>query len=158
MVGYPNVGKSSVINALCNRKLVGVGCRPGKTKHFQTIQLESSLLLCDCPGLIFPNASSTRAEMVCNGVLPIDNIKDYLSPVDLLCERIPKIVLEKLYGVTIEKANATSFLGAYGTKRGFMTGRGLPDEAKCSKLVLKDFVNGRLLYCKVPPDCKEKVW
>jgi len=34
MVGYPNVGKSSVINALCNRKLVGVAARPGKTKHF----------------------------------------------------------------------------------------------------------------------------
>jgi large subunit GTPase 1 len=34
MVGYPNVGKSSVINALCNKKLVGVASRPGKTKHF----------------------------------------------------------------------------------------------------------------------------
>lgn len=34
MVGYPNVGKSSVINTLCHKKLVGVGSRPGKTKHF----------------------------------------------------------------------------------------------------------------------------
>lgn len=103
MVGYPNVGKSSAINALCNRKLVGVGARPGKTKHFQTLQLEPHLWVCDCPGLIFPNAQSTRAEMVCNGVLPIDNIKDYLSPVDLLCERIPKIVFEKLYGLDLRE-------------------------------------------------------
>lgn len=45
MVGYPNVGKSSVINTLCNRKLVGVASRPGKTKHFQTIQLEEDILV-----------------------------------------------------------------------------------------------------------------
>jgi large subunit GTPase 1 len=34
MVGYPNVGKSSVINVLCSRKRVGVASMPGKTKHF----------------------------------------------------------------------------------------------------------------------------
>jgi large subunit GTPase 1 len=34
MIGYPNVGKSSVINVLCGKKLVGVANRPGKTKHF----------------------------------------------------------------------------------------------------------------------------
>ena len=45
MVGYPNVGKSSVINTLCNKKLVGVGARPGKTKHFQTIPLENHLMV-----------------------------------------------------------------------------------------------------------------
>lgn len=39
--------------------------------------------------------------MVCNGVLPIDNIKDYLSPMDLLAERIPKIAFEKLYGINL---------------------------------------------------------
>ena len=39
MVGYPNVGKSSVINVLCGRKRVGVASMPGKTKHFQTLNL-----------------------------------------------------------------------------------------------------------------------
>lgn len=58
-------------------------------------------MLCDCPGLIFPNASSSRGEMVCNGVLPIDNMKDYLSPVDVLAMRIPKIIFEKLYGINL---------------------------------------------------------
>jgi large subunit GTPase 1 len=99
MVGYPNVGKSSVINTLCNRKLVGVAPRPGKTKHFQTIQLQEDIMvhntkhpqLCDCPGLVFPNAASSRAEMVCNGILPIDNMKDHLSPMDVLASRIPKV-------------------------------------------------------------------
>ncbi|CAD8094879.1 unnamed protein product [Paramecium primaurelia] len=162
MVGYPNVGKSSVINALCNRKLVGVAARPGKTKHFQTIPLEKYLLLCDCPGLIFPNASSSRAEMVCNGVLPIDNIKDYLSPMDLLAERIPKIAFEKIYGINLQEfkvIDASTVLSTYSQKRGFMTGRGLPDEAKAAKLMLKDFVNGKLLYVKLPPNYQgEALW
>jgi len=93
--------------------------------------------------------------MVCNGVLPIDNIKDYLSPVDLLCERIPKIVFEKLYGLDlkeVQKLDCSTFLQAYSKKRGYMTGRGLPDEAKASKIILKEFVNGKLLYCKLPPN------
>ena len=93
--------------------------------------------------------------MVCNGVLPIDNIKDYLSPMDLLAERIPKIVFEKLYGINLQEfknIDASTVLSTYSKKRGFMTGRGLPDEAKASKLMLKDFVNGKLLYVKLPPN------
>ena len=34
MVGFPNVGKSSLINVLCGKKMVGVDCKPGKTKNF----------------------------------------------------------------------------------------------------------------------------
>lgn len=61
MIGFPNVGKSSVINVLCNKKLVGVGARPGKTKNFQTIYLEKDLVLCDCPGLVFPSIVHSKA-------------------------------------------------------------------------------------------------
>jgi large subunit GTPase 1 len=37
LVGYPNVGKSSTINALVGAKRVAVGATPGKTKHFQVL-------------------------------------------------------------------------------------------------------------------------
>lgn len=135
-----------------------------RLSHWRNIYLYLVILiqLCDCPGLIFPNASSSRAEMVCNGVLPIDNIKDYLSPMDLLSQRIPKIVYEKLYGINLSEykdLDGSTVLATYSKKRGFVTGRGLPDEAKASKIMLKDFVNGKLLYVKLPPEYNgEKLW
>ena len=71
MVGYPNVGKSSTINALLGATAanhgaarVGVGATPGKTKHFQTLRLSDTITLCDCPGLVMPSFVSTREEMV----------------------------------------------------------------------------------------------
>ena len=54
LVGYPNVGKSSTINALLGSKKVSVSATPGKTKHFQTLPFSNKVTLCDCPGLVFP--------------------------------------------------------------------------------------------------------
>jgi hypothetical protein len=50
LVGYPNVGKSSTINALFGAKKTAVAPTPGKTKHFQTLIVSPTLCLCDCPG------------------------------------------------------------------------------------------------------------
>jgi len=56
MVGHPNVGKSSVINALCGEKRVSVSRTAGHTKRAQTIPLATGVALLDCPGLVFPHA------------------------------------------------------------------------------------------------------
>lgn len=53
--GYPNVGKSSLLNSIVGHKVVSVSRTPGHTKHFQTIHLTSTVRLCDCPGLVFPS-------------------------------------------------------------------------------------------------------
>ena len=161
MVGYPNVGKSSVINVLCGRKRVGVASMPGKTKHFQTLNLEGqgcwNLCLCDCPGLVFPSFANSKAEMMCCGVLPIDTMKDYISPVSLIVHRVPKHVLEGHYRIRLPAADsknytASLFLQVLGAKKGLVTGRGIPNEAMAARYVLKDYVNGRLLFCHVRPD------
>lgn len=101
LVGYPNVGKSSTINALIGEKKVSVSSTPGKTKHFQTIRLSADVLLCDCPGLVFPQFASTKADLVCDGVLPIDQMREHTGPVALITNRIPQNVLEGMYGLRI---------------------------------------------------------
>jgi large subunit GTPase 1 len=105
LVGYPNVGKSSTINALIGEKKVSVSSTPGKTKHFQTINV-SDIVLCDCPGLVFPQFAATKADLVCDGVLPIDQLREHLGPVALVVKRIPRAVLEATYGLAIKVRNA----------------------------------------------------
>lgn len=108
LVGYPNVGKSSTINSLLGAKKVSVSSTPGKTKHFQTIQLTPNLVLCDCPGLVFPQFATTKADLVCDGVLPIDQMKEYRGPTGLVTKRISKAVLEAVYGLTVRKKDEES--------------------------------------------------
>ena len=102
MVGYPNVGKSSTIVALCAQKKVPVSSTPGRTRHFQTI-LMGDMTLCDCPGLVFPNFANTKAEMLCNGILPIDQMTDHIPPLTHICRTIPRQSLENTYGISIIK-------------------------------------------------------
>lgn len=75
---------------------------PGKTKHFQTIHLSPTIVLCDCPGLVFPQFATTKAALVCDGVLPIDQMREHTGPVALVVRRIPKDVLQALYGLSIK--------------------------------------------------------
>jgi large subunit GTPase 1 len=162
LVGYPNVGKSSTINALIGAKKVSVSSTPGKTKHFQTIHLSDKVLLCDCPGLVFPNFASTKAELVCNGILPIDQLREFTGPAGLVARRIPQPFLEALYGMKIVTRpleeggtgipTAEEMLTAYAKARGFTrTGQGQPDESRAARYILKDYVNGKLLFCQPPP-------
>ncbi|KAI7222948.1 P-loop containing nucleoside triphosphate hydrolase protein [Hortaea werneckii] len=162
LVGYPNVGKSSTINALLGAKKVSVSATPGKTKHFQTIHLSDRVILCDCPGLVFPNFATTKAELVCNGVLPIDQLREYTGPAALVAQRIPQAFLEAIYGMKIQmrpiEEGGTGFptgeevLRAYARARGFSTqGQGQPDESRAARHILKDYVKGKLLFCHPPP-------
>jgi len=161
-VGYPNVGKSSTINALIGAKKVSVSSTPGKTKHFQTIHLSEKVLLCDCPGLVFPNFATTKAELVCNGILPIDQLREFTGPAGLVAKRVPQPFLEALYGMKIVTRpleeggtgvpTAEELLMAYAKARGFTrTGQGQPDESRAARYILKDYVNGKLLFCQPPP-------
>ena len=162
LVGYPNVGKSSTINALIGAKKVSVSSTPGKTKHFQTIHLSPEVILCDCPGLVFPNFATTKAELVCNGILPIDQLREFTGPAGLVAQRIPQTFFEAMYGVKvytrpIEEGGtgiptAEEILTAYAVARGFATtGQGQPDQSRAARYILKDYVSGKLLFCHPPP-------
>lgn len=167
LVGYPNVGKSSTINALIGATKVSVSSTPGKTKHFQTIHLTDRVILCDCPGLVFPNFATTKADLVCNGVLPIDQMREFMGPVGLVTQRIPQPFLEAIYGIHIRTRaleeggtgvpTAEELLRAYATARGFKTqGLGQPDASRAARYILKDYVNGKLLFVSAPPGVEDE--
>ncbi|XP_042622582.1 large subunit GTPase 1 homolog [Cyprinus carpio] len=160
-VGYPNVGKSSTINTILRNKKVSVSATPGHTKHFQVMFVDPGLCLCDCPELVMPSFVSTKAEMICSGILPIDQMRDHVPAISLVCQTIPRTVLEGTYGINIIRPREDEdpdrpptheeLLMAYGYMRGFMTAHGQPDQSRSARYILKDYVNGKLLYCDPPP-------
>lgn len=161
LIGFPNVGKSSTINALFGSKKTAVAPTPGKTKHFQTLYILPDLLLCDCPGLVLPRFASSKSEMVAAGVVPIDRLTDVIAPVGTICARISRQhILSTLRCVVPQPKRheaqgriptAAEVLSAYALSRGWVNGSGLPDETRTGRQVLKDYTSGRLAYCEWPP-------
>ncbi|KAJ0966332.1 hypothetical protein J5N97_027470 [Dioscorea zingiberensis] len=161
-VGYPNVGKSSTINALVGEKRTGVTSTPGKTKHFQTLIISDELVLCDCPGLVFPSFSSSRYEMIASGVLPVDRMTEHRQAIQVVADRVPRHALESIYNITLPKPKpyesqsrpptASELLRAYCSSRGHVGSRGLPDETRAARHILKDYIDGKLPHFEMPPD------
>lgn len=89
-VGFPNVGKSSLMNALMGKKVVSVSKTPGHTKHFQTIFLTNNVRLCDCPGLVFPSCVPRKLQVLI-GSYPIAQLREPFASVQYLAERIDLI-------------------------------------------------------------------
>ncbi|KAJ7948072.1 Nuclear/nucleolar GTPase 2 [Quillaja saponaria] len=160
-VGYPNVGKSSTINALVGQKRTGVTSTPGKTKHFQTLIISDKLTLCDCPGLVFPSFSSSRYEMIASGVLPIDRMTEHREAVQVVANRVPRSVIEDVYRINLPKPRpyepqsrpplASELLRAYCASRGYVASSGLPDETRAARQILKDYIDGKLPHYEMPP-------
>ncbi|XP_021279099.1 GTPase LSG1-2-like [Herrania umbratica] len=160
-VGYPNVGKSSTINALLGQKRTGVTSTPGKTKHFQTLIISDELTLCDCPGLVFPSFSSSRYEMIASGVLPIDRMTEHREAVQVVANRVQRHIIEDVYKINLPKPKpyesqsrppqASEFLRAYCASRGYVASSGLPDETRAARQILKDYIDGKLPHYEIPP-------
>jgi large subunit GTPase 1 len=181
MVGFPNVGKSSVINVLVGSSKhshgvvrVAVASQPGKTKHFQTLLLpdRDDIMLCDCPGLVFPSFVSNTADLIAAGVYPIAQMRDHWPVVELICKRIPREILNAQYGIhlpvptpqelterglgTVPPPTAEQLLEQYCVARSlYATASGVPDFQRASRVVIKDYADGKLLYCHAPPPVAE---
>src|SRR5205085_956965 len=82
-VGHPNVGKSSVLNAIMGKKVVSVSRTPGHTKYFQTIFITPTVKLVDCPGLVFPSLIP-KPMQVLMGCFPIAQLREPYSAVQYI--------------------------------------------------------------------------
>ena len=115
VVGFPNVGKSSIINSLKRGKVVGVSATPGFTKGMQEIILDKDIRLLDCPGVVLTNNPNTS---ILHNVIRTEDIKDPIEVVSLILKKVTRETLCEVYGFnsdynwdTIEK-----FLYAIGDK------------------------------------------
>lgn len=121
-------------------------------------------MLCDCPGLVFPSFMGSRGEMLCSGILPINNMRDYVEPAQVIASRVPLHLLNAAYGMKIKRDLDVSdnqdrpptpyeMLSAYCVVKGYITnGTGRWDEFRACKDMLKDFTDGNILYVAPPND------
>ena len=143
VVGIPNVGKSSLINALTKRRRAQVGARPGVTRGKQWLSGPGMLLL-DSPGILWPKFED---QEVAKRLAVIASIRDeVLDQVNLaawllewLAQYYPAGVLER-YGV-LDPHNP---LEEVGRQRGCLLQGGDVDFNQAAALVLKDFRTGKL--------------
>ncbi|XP_038063800.1 guanine nucleotide-binding protein-like 1 [Patiria miniata] len=159
-VGHPNVGKSSLMNGLCGRKVVSASRTPGHTKHFQTIFLTPTVKLCDSPGLVFPSLVDRQLQIL-SGMFPVAQVQEPYTAVGYLAQRVNLIPILKikhpLYGSKpkegeTEEWSAWDICEAWAEKRGFMTSKAARhDVYRAANNLLRLAVEGRLCLCMRPP-------
>lgn len=160
LVGHPNVGKSSLLNALCGKKFVSVSRTPGHTKHFQTIFLTDEVRLCDCPGLVFPS-HAPKALQVLMGCYPIAQLREPYTAIRYLAERVNLVRILRLQhpeGDTENDWTAFDICEAWAEKRGFLTSRtARPDVYRAANHLLRMALDGRTINLSFyPPNYLEK--
>lgn len=155
-VGYPNVGKSSVINGLMGKKVVSVSRTPGHTKHFQTIFLTPTVKLCDCPGLVFPSKVDRNLQIL-GGIYPISQVREPYSTINYLAERLdlPKLLRVKPLDEDVNektfKWSAMDICESWAEKRGFVTAKAARlDAYRSANNLLRMALDGRICLCLYP--------
>merc|ERR1719264_512911 len=150
-IGYPNTGKSSVINALRSKKVCNVAPIAGETKVWQYITLMRKVYLIDCPGVVPPKDESDE-EKVLRGVVRIEHVncpEDYIPAV---LDRVKPRYLERTYKI-FKYENHIDFLEQMAKKAGRLLKGGEPDVNAVSKMVLNDWQRGKLPYFVPPIGC-----
>lgn len=168
IIGYPNVGKSSVINALTsrlggsNRTACPVGAEAGVTTSLREVKIDNKLKVLDSPGIVFPNTdpadgSSKRmstAELTLLSALPPKSITDPIPAISLLLSRLASSpaqmsALLATYSIPPLVASAdgdmtTDFLIQVARKRGRLGKGGVPNLESAAMAVLSDWRDGRI--------------
>jgi ribosome biogenesis GTPase A len=147
VIGYPNSGKSSLINLLTGKNSAKTGAEAGFTKGVQKLRLTSDILLLDSPGVI-PEShySSTDEEKMAKtakvGGKSFSQIKEPELAVTKIMEEYSKEI-ENYYKIKA-KGNSEELIEKLGRKKGFLTKGNKIDEDKTSRLILKDFQEGNI--------------
>ncbi|XP_060113516.1 nucleolar GTP-binding protein 2 [Heteronotia binoei] len=152
-IGYPNVGKSSVINTLRSKKVCNVAPIAGETKVWQYITLMRRIFLIDCPGVVYPSGD-TETDIVLKGVVQVEKIKCPEDHIATVLERAKPEYISKTYKVDSWE-NAEDFLEKLAAKTGKLLKGGEPDVSTVSKMVLNDWQRGRIPFFVKPPNMEQ---
>ena len=149
VVGIPNVGKSTLINQISGRKGAKAENRPGVTRGKQWVTVDSSLLLLDTPGILWPKFEDPEVGMmlaytgaVKEGVIDLEELACRLM--ELLHKYYPDALLER-YKVQAEAGTpGYELLEMAGRKRGFLLSGGEIHTERMAKVLIDEFRSGKL--------------
>ncbi|CAJ0626380.1 8283_t:CDS:2 [Entrophospora sp. SA101] len=128
-IGYPNTGKSSIINTLRNKKV------------WQYITLMKRIYLIDCPGIVPPSLEDSETDIVLKGVVRFSNLKTPEDYIPNILERVRKVYLQRIYEIN-EWVDHMDFLEQIAKKSGRLLKKGEPDIHTVAKVVLNDWLRG----------------
>mmetsp|Transcript_29710 Transcript_29710/g.65846 ORF Transcript_29710/g.65846 Transcript_29710/m.65846 type:complete len:588 (+) Transcript_29710:106-1869(+) len=149
VIGYPNTGKSSVINSLMGRPCCRAAPIPGETKVWQYITLTKRIFLIDSPGVVY-DCGDDEVETVLKGVVRaerLSNPQDYVAPI---LDRVSKEHIVKKYGVK-EWTSDYDFVCQLALLKGKLMKGGEPDCDGIAKIMIYDWQRGKLPFFVPPP-------
>ncbi|XP_078279579.1 nucleolar GTP-binding protein 2 [Rhinoraja longicauda] len=152
-IGYPNVGKSSIINTLRSKKVCNVAPIAGITKVWQYITLMRRIFLIDCPGVVYPSGD-TETEIVLKGVVQVEKIKCPEDHIAAVLERAKEEYISKTYKIDCW-TDPVDFLEKLAFRMGKLLKGGEPDVQTVSKMVLNDWQRGRIPFFVKPPNAED---
>ncbi|PVU91811.1 hypothetical protein BB559_003967 [Furculomyces boomerangus] len=150
-IGYPNTGKSSIINTLRKKKVCTVAPLPGETKVWQYITLMRRIYLIDCPGIVQSSVNDTETDIVLKGSIRTNNLEspeDYID--EIINRRVKKEYISKTYNID-NWDDHIDFLTHFAQLTGKLNKGGEPDLHVVSIMVINDFLRGKLPHFKEPP-------
>lgn len=150
LIGFPNVGKSSVINSLCRVRAAKVGATPGVTKAAQEIHLDKRVKLLDTPGIVFPKAGDVSDDIILRNVVKLEQVSDPISPVVKILQRCNKHVILSIYKIP-DFSSPNEFLIHVARKNGKLMKGGIPNINAAAKIVLQDWTGGKIPFYTDPP-------
>ncbi|KAM3528959.1 hypothetical protein NHJ13051_002105 [Beauveria bassiana] len=150
LIGGPNTGKSSIINTLLKKKVCTVAPIPGETKVWQYVTLMKRIYLIDCPGVVPPTSQDTPTDLVLRGVVRVEKVDNPEQYITALLSKVKRRHMEKTYDLT-NWSNATELLELLARKGGRLLKGGEPDLDGVAKMMLNDFMRGRIPWFTPPP-------
>lgn len=141
VLGYPNVGKSSVINMLKGARSAPTGGLPGKTRGEQFVRTHRRILMIDAPGVI-PYHEKDIVKHAVTGVLDPSRLKDPVMVLKGIMEKYPG-TLERHFGIEASETGQEA-AEKIAVKKNLVMRGGVPDAERAARMVIAAIQKGKI--------------